>query len=79
MNSLDNLNDLQDTLLALAVYDWRKFNDMRIYRLKKDYNLKTSNYKILEYYYGRKPSLMEIKHKRYVKKHKEYLNAILYN
>lgn len=75
---MDNLNDLQDTLLALAAYDWFKFNDSRIFRLKADYNIIDKNQDIFNYYMGKNPQYIELNRDRYIRKHKIYLSAMIY-
>jgi len=75
---LDELDDMQDTLLALAVYDWYFFHDCRLIGLKKDYNITTKNDDIFRYYHGKTDAYIELNHNRYAKKYKEYLSAMIY-
>jgi hypothetical protein len=76
---LDNMEEEQDLFLALAVYDWYFFNDTRIYRLKKDYNIKkTTNDTIFTYYYSKKPHVIKNCHDIYSKKYTNLLTAVLY-
>jgi len=75
---LDKLDDMASVLLALAVYDWFRFNDIRIFRLKNEYGINLSNQKVLEYYYTSHPEYLELNHNRYVKRYKQYLSALVY-
>lgn len=75
---MDKLDKEQNTLLALAAYDWHFFNDNRIANLKKDYSITASNKDIFVYYYTDKPHLVEIYQNRYVNHYKAMLQAIIY-
>lgn len=78
-SQLDNLNELQDLLLALASYDWYFFNDCRVYQLKQDYEISISNNEIFEYYHTNKPYAIAINHDRYTNKHKALLKELIYS
>ena len=75
---LDRMDDYEDTLLALASYDWFYFHDNRINGLKKDYNLKLSNNDIFVYYHGKNEIWHKLNNDRYVAKYKIYLSTMIY-
>lgn len=75
---MDKLDREQDTLLALAVYDWHFFNDFRVINLKSDYKVTAKNQDIFHYYFTQRPELIELNEKRYVEHYKTMLNALLY-
>lgn len=75
---LDKLDREQDTLLALAVYDWYFFNDARVGHLKHDYSITSKNSEIFKYYHTDKPYLFELNHNLHVNHYKTMLQAMLY-
>ena len=74
---LDRLDCDQDTLLALASYDWFLFNDNRINRLKDDYKIKANNNDIFHYYHGNSELSIEMNNKRYINHYKKMLNSLI--
>ncbi len=82
IQDIDKLNDdLKNTLLALASYDWHFFNDARIFDLKRSYNVKADNKYIFRYYHTATDDkeMIEIHNMRYVDKYKQYLGHLLAN
>lgn len=80
INNLDKItDDLQNTLLALASYDWYFFNDMRIYDLKQDYGIKADNKHIFRYYHtnSNDKHIIDLNNQLYVKRYKKYLSYTL--
>lgn len=76
---LDKMNAEQDLFLALAIYDWNFFGDARIQRLKAEYGVTTKNEDIFTYYYTDRGYIIGLNHDRYIRKHRELLQAVLYN
>ena len=74
---LDKLDQLQDELLALAVYDWNFFNDARVYRLRDDYQVNNKMSEIFTYYYGNNNISIQASHERYTRRYREFLQNII--
>lgn len=75
---LDRLDNVQNVLLALALYDNRFFNDSRVYELKDDYGVKASNKELFTYYYGRKEELTGLNYERYRESYENILANLVY-
>jgi len=76
---IDKLDQLEDTLLALASYDWIFFHDTRVFGLKCDYKVSASVSDIFNYYHGKNPDAVRLNHERYGKMYSTYLSAMVYS
>jgi hypothetical protein len=74
---LDKLESWQDTLLAIASWDWVKFHDARVFRLMQDWGIENSVQEVFEYYMGHKPEFYELNNNRYVQQYKQFLQSIV--
>ena len=74
---LDKLDQVQDLLLALGVYDWNFFNDARVYRLRDGYQVNNKMSEIFTYYYGTNNISIQASHKMYTKRYQEFLQNII--
>ena len=77
IKTLDKLELYQDTLLALASYDWFMFHDARVFRLLQDWNIKNTASEVYEYYMGRNPEYYGLNNNRYVERYKQFLQVIV--
>lgn len=76
MEELDKLDDRQTVLMALAVWDLKKFNNTRIFRLKSEYGITTDVNTIYKYYHTE--NFAQENHDNYIRLYKQYLQALVY-